>query len=103
MVMAYAGLPPAAVLKAATINGARALGVVDRLGSIEPGKLADMYIAEGNPLEDISTARNVRVVIKAGVVYDPAALLKSAEGMIGPSGPDDHDAWELKVRPLTRQ
>ena len=103
MVMAYAGLPPAAVLKAATINGARALGVVDRLGSIEPGKLADLYVAEGNPLQDISTARNVRLVIKAGVVYDPAALLKSAEGMIGPSGPDDHDAWELKIRPLTRQ
>jgi len=102
MVMAYAGLPPAAVLKAATINGARALGVVDRLGSIEPGKLADLYVANGNPLEDISTARNVRLVIKAGVVYDPEALLKSAEGKIGPSGPDDHDAWELKVKPLTR-
>ncbi len=103
MVMAHAGLPAAAVLKAATINGARALGVVDRLGSIEPGKLADLYVAEGNPLVDMSTARNVRLVIKAGVVYDPQALLKSAEGKIGPAGPDDHAAWELKVKPLTRQ
>ena len=103
MIMVSAGLPPAAVLKAATINGARALGVVDRLGSIETGKLADLYVAEGNPLEDISTARNVRLVVKAGVVYDPAELLEMAKGKIGPSGPDDHAAWELAVKPLRRR
>ena len=94
---------PAAVLKAATINGARALGVVDRLGSIESGKLADLYVAEGNPLEDISTARSVRLVVKAGVVCDPAALLEMAKGKIGPSGPDGHAAWELAVKPLRRR
>jgi len=102
LAMVYAGLPPVAVLKAATMNGARALGVADRLGSIEPGKLADLYIAEGNPLADITTARNVRLVIKGGVVHQPQTLLASAEGMIGPSGPDDHDAWRLKVDPLNR-
>ena len=42
LAMTYAGIPPAAVLKAATINGARALGVDARLGSIEAGKLADL-------------------------------------------------------------
>jgi len=41
--MTYAGIPPAAVLKAATINGATALGIDARLGSIEAGKLADFY------------------------------------------------------------
>jgi hypothetical protein len=92
-VMAYAGLPPVAVLKAATINGARALGVGDRLGSIEAGKLADLFVATGNPLEDITHARDVRLVMKAGRVYEPEALLKSAEGKIGPSGPDDAAAW----------
>ena len=100
LAMTYAGLPPAAVLKAATINGARALGIDARLGSIEPGKLADLVVVSGNPLEDIKAARNVRYVIKDGVVHDPQALLRSAEGRIGPVGPDDHADWELQVRAL---
>ena len=100
--LVYAGLPPVAALKAATINGARALGVEHRLGTIEPGKLADLYIVEGNPLDDIKMAREVRYVLKSGEVYDPQALLTSAEGKIGPSGPDDHDYWTLRVEPLVR-
>jgi imidazolonepropionase-like amidohydrolase len=100
LAMVRAGLPPVAVLKAATINGARALEIADKLGSIEVGKLADLYVARGNPLEDVTAARNVKLVIKAGKVYDPASLLESAEGKIGPSGPDDHADWELTVAPL---
>ena len=85
------------------ISGANALGVADRLGSIEAGKLADLYVARGNPLGDIKAARDVQLVIKAGVIYDPESLLKSAEGMIGPSGPDDHADWELRIEPLRRE
>ncbi len=102
LAMVWAGMPPIAVLKAATINGARALGVDDRLGSIEAGKLADLYIADGNPLEDITAARDIRLVIKDGVVYDPEDLFASTENGIGPSGPDDHEAWTLRVTPLVR-
>ena len=100
LAMTYAGLPAATVLKAATINGANALGIEERLGSVEPGKLADLVVVGGNPVDDIKTARNVRIVIKDGVVYDPEMLLRSAEGKIGPVGPHDHANWELEVRPL---
>ena len=100
LAMVHAGLPPVTVLKAATINGANSLDIADKLGSIEVGKLADLFVARGNPLEDIKTARNVKLVIKAGVVYDPGTLLRSAEGKIGPSGPDDHADWELTIKPL---
>ena len=87
-------------MKAATINGARALAIDDRLGSIEAGKLADLVVVRGDPLDDIKVARNIRVVIKDGIAYDPAELLQSAEGKIGPAGPEDHADWGLEIRPL---
>ncbi len=91
--MVLAGIPPAAVLRIATINGARALGVGDRLGTIEPGKLADLVVVRGNPLADIRNTRNVRLVVKAGVVYDAQELLQSVIGTIGPHSPDEVSAW----------
>jgi imidazolonepropionase-like amidohydrolase len=100
LAMTYAGLPSATVLKAATINGANALGIEAKLGTVEVGKLADLVVVDGNPLNDIKIARDIRFVIKAGVVHDPKALLRSAEGKIGPVGPDDHADWELQVKPL---
>ncbi len=100
LAMTYAGLPPIAVLKAATLNGATALGVDDRLGSVEAGKLADLIVVRGNPLEDIKVVRDIRVVIKEGIIHNPQALLRSAEGKIGPTGPDDHEDWVWTVKPL---
>ena len=100
LAMVHAGLPNIVVLKAATINGANALGIGDKLGSIEPGKLADLFVTKGNPFEDIKTTRNIQFVIKDGAIYYPETLLKSAEGMIGPQGPDDHATWELHIEPL---
>jgi imidazolonepropionase-like amidohydrolase len=98
-----AGLPNVSVLKAATINGANALGVSDKLGSIETGKLADLFVVRGNPFDDIKAARNIQLVIKGGVVYDPKILLESAEKKIGPKGPNDHDNWKLDIEPLRLQ
>ncbi|MBD3857547.1 MAG: amidohydrolase family protein [Acidobacteria bacterium] len=102
LAMTYAGIPPAAVLKAATINGARALGVDSRLGSIEAGKLADLVVVRGDPLDDIKKARDIKLVFKDGIAYDPVQLLQSAEEEIGPAGPEDHADWELEIRPLRR-
>jgi len=87
------GIPNAQVLKIATINSARAMGLGDRLGSIEAGKWADLVIVRGNPVQDIRKARLPRVVIKAGRVYDPEQLMKSAEGKIGPTSAADTAAW----------
>jgi imidazolonepropionase-like amidohydrolase len=91
--MVRAGIPAAKVLQIATIHGARAFGMGDRLGSIETGKLADLFVVRGNPIQDIRNTRNVQVVIKGGRVYDPAALLKSVVGKLGPAGPEDAANW----------
>ena len=53
---------------AATRNGAAVCGVGDQLGTIEVGKLADLIVVGGNPLEDIQNVRQLRLVLKEGVV-----------------------------------
>jgi imidazolonepropionase-like amidohydrolase len=88
------GIPPAQAIKFATVNGARALNVGDALGTIEAGKLADLFVVTGNPLADIRNARHVRFVMKGGRVHDVRALLASVEGTIGPAGPDEVAAWQ---------
>ncbi len=92
------GIPPAAALKIATINGARALNVASKLGTIEAGKFADLFVVEGNPLQDIRNTHKVRLVMKAGVVYDSAKLLASVKGKLGPDSAADADWWKGKVR-----
>jgi len=79
-IFVQAGLEPMEVLKAATINGAYAIGWSDLLGSVEPGKLADFVALDANPLENISHVRMVHKVIKGGIVYEPEKLLKPLAG-----------------------
>jgi adenine deaminase len=57
-------------LIAATRNGAEMLGLGDVLGTVEVGKLADLVVIDGNPLENISNIRNVKMVFKDGIEID---------------------------------
>jgi imidazolonepropionase-like amidohydrolase len=67
--MVEAGMPPMAAIQSATVVAAELLGVRDRLGSLEAGKLADIVAVEGNPLQNISAMEKVTFVMKDGVVY----------------------------------
>lgn len=69
-----AGLTPAEVLKSASLNAAKSLGVDNWLGSLEVGKLADLVIVDGDPLQTIGDTKNVSAVIKNGHVYEIDAL-----------------------------
>jgi imidazolonepropionase-like amidohydrolase len=63
------GFPPLAAIQAATVNAAELLGWAERVGTIEPGKLADIIAVPGNPLEDIALMHRVVFVLKDGHVY----------------------------------
>jgi len=73
------GLSPAAALQAATINNARILHSEKSLGSIDPGKLADILILDANPLASIGNSRRISKVIKGGRVIDPQSLLQAVQ------------------------
>ncbi|MCX6546364.1 MAG: amidohydrolase family protein [Acidobacteria bacterium] len=64
-----AGIPAADTLKALTITGYQASGIINERGPIKPGMFADMIAVPGNPLEDIDAVRNVQFVMKNGLVY----------------------------------
>jgi imidazolonepropionase-like amidohydrolase len=72
------GLDEVAALQAATLSGAQALGISDQVGTLEAGKLADLLLVAGNPVQDFKALSQVRLVARAGHWLDPAALLAQA-------------------------
>jgi Tol biopolymer transport system component/imidazolonepropionase-like amidohydrolase len=70
------GLTPFEVLQTATVRAADALGEGANLGSIEPGKLADLIVVTDDPLADVGNARKVRIAIKNGEVHALEQLLR---------------------------
>jgi imidazolonepropionase-like amidohydrolase len=78
-----AGLSPMEALQTATRNPAAYLGLSDTLGTVEPGKKADLVLLEANPLENISNTKRITAVIVGGRLIPKASLekmLKDAEG-----------------------
>jgi len=94
-----AGFHPLEIIRSATLNGAEALGMADKIGSVTVGKLADFVVVEENPLknlkvlygtgavkltEDNEVVRvgGVKYTIKDGIIYDAKALLKEVKDMV---------------------
>ena len=67
-------LTPLEALRVATIDAAEKLGYRQDLGSIEPGKLADFVVLDGNPLDDIHATARTRLVVRNGVVFDATSM-----------------------------
>jgi hypothetical protein len=78
-----AGFTPVEAIRIATANGARYMGQLDRIGTIEPGKEADLVVLKGDPTHRIADVENVEIVFKDGMGYDPAKLVASVRGMVG--------------------
>ncbi len=76
-VYSEAGISNADVLKIATLDSARVVGVADKTGSIAVGKNSDMILIDGNPLQDISAIRRATLVMKGDTLYRPDELYKA--------------------------
>jgi enamidase len=77
------GFTPLEAIKIGTLNGATYLGRASTVGSIASGKQADLVVIAGDPSAHIGDVRNVQLVFKQGVAYDPAKLIESVKGKVG--------------------
>jgi hypothetical protein len=82
--LAQGGMTPHEVLRAGTLSGAEYLGLDRDLGSLEPGKLADLLVLERNPLENIRNSEALRYVMLNGRLYDASTLAEVGSGAAGP-------------------
>lgn len=77
------GFTPLESIKIATLNGAQFLGVDNQIGSLTPGKQADIMLVKGDPSSKIADIENVELVFKDGVGWDSKKLIDSAKGQVG--------------------
>jgi imidazolonepropionase-like amidohydrolase len=81
--LAEAGFSPVEAIRIATLNGAVYMGKDASIGSIAPGKAADLVVLGGNPVEKIENIEKVELVLKDGVGFDPAKLIQSVTELVG--------------------
>ena len=81
--LVQAGFSPVAAVEIATLNGARYLGRDAKIGSIAPGKQADLIVVRGDPSTKIEDVENVELVFKQGVGYDSPKIFESVKGRVG--------------------
>lgn len=72
-----------AAIQIASLNGAKFLGLDNRIGSIATGKQADLTVLEGNPVREIADIEKVTLVFKDGIGFDSAKLIQSVHGHVG--------------------
>ena len=106
-----AGFHPLEVIRAATLNGAEALNMDDKIGSVQIGKFADFVITEENPLQNFKSlygtgaiklneknevvrAGGVKFTVKDGIIYDAKRLLSEVKKMVDEKKAEEN--WELK-------
>ena len=78
-----AGLQPVEAIKVARLNGARYLGRESEIGTVAPGKRADLVLVKGDPARNIADIAHVETVLKDGVGYDSRKLIESVRGQVG--------------------
>jgi hypothetical protein len=78
-----AGFTPLEAIHIATSNGAEFLGQLDKVGTLAPGKIADLVVIHGDPSANISDIEKVEMVFKDGIGYDSAKLIESVRGLVG--------------------
>jgi len=78
-----AGFTPVEAISIGTLNGARYLGRDGKIGSIAPGKQADLLIVDGDVSRDVTRVRKIDTVFRQGIGFDPQALIQSVAGRVG--------------------
>lgn len=72
--LAASGIPNIEIIRIATLNAAVFLGMADRMGSVAPGKLADLVLLNADPVANIGNTKNIALVMKAGTIIDESRL-----------------------------